>query len=569
MAKYARIDFSPPEGVRAEARRGLEWRREHGRGGTEVGVARARDLSGGRSVSPETIRRMVAFFERHEKNKKSLGFSPGEAGYPSAGRIAWALWGGDPGFAWARKVARQMDSADDRKRRNSASVDDVLPLVYAVEDAPRRACRALYPLISSDAPTTWIHVAIEGRWEGHPAGAFELSRRSFEQAVKNFEANPNPVPLDYEHSTEFAIPAPAAGWVQRLEVREGERGAELWALCELTAKAAEMVREGAYRFSSGVFVFGSIDPVSGDSVGVEMTSLALTNVPFIRGATPIALSRRAVERARGLKMQKVDKAALISELRKLEGDALSPEQVSQIAGAMAAMDEARSGGPAEPAEEVEASAEGEDEATVAAADEDGDEKPMADKAKLSAGYDEGERAMADMDHAALMQALEAMAAAQGLSLPEFVEALPGMLKPDEAASAPLSRVHEATIHALSARAQSAEKALLAYRQKEAAGEVDVLVRSGRILDTARADMERLYLSDRATYDRLAAALPEVVPVGSHATASAPPTQDTPSIDEADPQVTELRRWLSAARVPREQQDKRIRHELSMRRQSRV
>lgn len=37
----------PPESVRNNARRGLEMRREHGRGGTEVGVARARDLARG------------------------------------------------------------------------------------------------------------------------------------------------------------------------------------------------------------------------------------------------------------------------------------------------------------------------------------------------------------------------------------------------------------------------------------------------------------------------------------------------------------------------------------------
>jgi lambda family phage portal protein len=116
--KYAGISFTPPAGVRAEARQGLEWRREHKRGGTAVGIARARDLANGKQVSPSTINRMVSFFARHEVDKQGEGFSPGEAGYPSNGRIAWALWGGDPGKAWAGKVQRQMQARDKANASN-------------------------------------------------------------------------------------------------------------------------------------------------------------------------------------------------------------------------------------------------------------------------------------------------------------------------------------------------------------------------------------------------------------------------------------------------------------------
>lgn len=113
FGRYDDIDFSPPQGARDEAARGLEWRREHGRGGTEVGIARARDIANGSNLSPETVRRMRNFFTRHQSNKDAEGFSPGEDGYPSNGRIAWALWGGDPGEAWARKVVGQMDARDN------------------------------------------------------------------------------------------------------------------------------------------------------------------------------------------------------------------------------------------------------------------------------------------------------------------------------------------------------------------------------------------------------------------------------------------------------------------------
>ena len=126
--KYEDIDFSPPKDVQEEAERGLEWRREHGRGGTEVGVARARDLSNGTSVSPETIGRMRNYFSRHTDDKQAEGFDKGEEGYPSAGRIAWALWGGDAGERWSNSIYERMQAEDERgekvTRRDGEPVED-------------------------------------------------------------------------------------------------------------------------------------------------------------------------------------------------------------------------------------------------------------------------------------------------------------------------------------------------------------------------------------------------------------------------------------------------------------
>ena len=114
--RYDEIDFSPPAGVREEAARGLAWRAEYGRGGTAVGVARARDLSNGSNISAETIGRMTSYFARHAVDSQGEGWSPGQDGFPSAGRIAWALWGGDPGKTWANKIAAQMDRIDEEER---------------------------------------------------------------------------------------------------------------------------------------------------------------------------------------------------------------------------------------------------------------------------------------------------------------------------------------------------------------------------------------------------------------------------------------------------------------------
>lgn len=110
--KYKGIDFYPPQGARDNAKRALKVRAEKSpsnRGMTPVGIARARDLINGRPMSPDTIKRMVAYFTRHEVDKQGETWE--EYG---KGRQAWDGWGGDEGYTWAKKVLRQMESADEK-----------------------------------------------------------------------------------------------------------------------------------------------------------------------------------------------------------------------------------------------------------------------------------------------------------------------------------------------------------------------------------------------------------------------------------------------------------------------
>lgn len=124
--------FTPSRGMRAEAERALAWRREHGRGGVAVGVARARDLANGRDLSLDTAKRMKSFFARHQVDQKASGWRPGEKGFPSAGRVAWGLWGGDSGKAWANQVVARHDNTQKRQQVRKAAV-------LAVLDRDRRA----------------------------------------------------------------------------------------------------------------------------------------------------------------------------------------------------------------------------------------------------------------------------------------------------------------------------------------------------------------------------------------------------------------------------------------------
>jgi hypothetical protein len=111
LGSFQKDAFTPPQGVQASAKRALEWIKDGkaGDGFTNVGRKRASDLANGHSVSLETLKRMKAYFDRHQPDKKAEGFRQGEKGYPSAGRVAWDAWGGDAGYSWAKSmVARSI-----------------------------------------------------------------------------------------------------------------------------------------------------------------------------------------------------------------------------------------------------------------------------------------------------------------------------------------------------------------------------------------------------------------------------------------------------------------------------
>ena len=103
------INTTPTDSMVTEAKKGIAWRKEFNRGGTRIGATRASQIVAKEKLSPSTVRRMFSFFSRHESDKDAQGFRVGEKGYPSNGRIAWALWGGDAGFSWSTKVRNQLE----------------------------------------------------------------------------------------------------------------------------------------------------------------------------------------------------------------------------------------------------------------------------------------------------------------------------------------------------------------------------------------------------------------------------------------------------------------------------
>ncbi len=120
------IDLMPNEGMRKEAQRYRDWKADGEGGGTDVARTRASQILSGNELSADTVITMSAWFARHEVDKQGKGFSPGEEGYPSNGRVAWAAWGGDPGKSWSDARAKRIKAAEDRSMSIDHNDEEVL-----------------------------------------------------------------------------------------------------------------------------------------------------------------------------------------------------------------------------------------------------------------------------------------------------------------------------------------------------------------------------------------------------------------------------------------------------------
>ena len=139
------VELALPEsgegGLVVARKEALALREEHGRGGTEVGVARARDIKNRKNLSPDTVRRMHSFFARHAVDKQGKGWKAGEEGYPSAGLIAHLLWGGDSGASWAESKTNALD------RKEGKSVNQRTEPSHQVTEGDDKAVIAYIVLI--------------------------------------------------------------------------------------------------------------------------------------------------------------------------------------------------------------------------------------------------------------------------------------------------------------------------------------------------------------------------------------------------------------------------------------
>jgi len=116
--------YIPPKSVQDNAQRALDVRAEKPqsqRGMTLVGIARARDLSNGKALSLDTVRRMKAYFDRHEVDKKGATWSEQGKGWQ-----AWMGWGGDEGRSWAENILSKLEKSDDDSHQDFSVKADII-----------------------------------------------------------------------------------------------------------------------------------------------------------------------------------------------------------------------------------------------------------------------------------------------------------------------------------------------------------------------------------------------------------------------------------------------------------
>jgi hypothetical protein len=236
---------------------------------TEVGIARARDLANGKELSPDTVRRMLNYFTRHEGDKQGSTWDDQGKGWQ-----AWHGWGGDAGFAWARKVVKQMDAADKQAQALRA-YSEALNVSYDIPDG-----------LTLGRPFKTLSLGqVSSRMNGENVGK-EINNEMLTEMVRVFKERreSDPVIIDWQHATspyQSGPPAPpesgnALGLIVDLELRADG----LYATPAYNERGLNVVNEaGGVLWSSPEFLAGEVfDRAGGAKVG-DAQLLAITLTP--------------------------------------------------------------------------------------------------------------------------------------------------------------------------------------------------------------------------------------------------------------------------------------------------
>lgn len=273
--KYDHIDFVPPKGVQEAAKRALEVRStkpESQRGMTATGIARARDLSNGIQLSPETVKRMLNYFTRHEVDKEGSTWDEQGKGWQ-----AWHGWGGDAGFTWSRKIVNQMKSADLKSQSLTAYAEALQLNEIKAYDVPDG--------LTVGKPFKTLSMGqVSSRMNGSPIGeAIDIDLLNEMVRVFNLRKESDPVIIDWQHATspfQDGVASPEAGnalgMIIDLEIRDDG----LFAIPAYNERGLQIVRDaGGVLWSSPEYLQGEIfTRDGGDKVG-DAQLLAITLTP--------------------------------------------------------------------------------------------------------------------------------------------------------------------------------------------------------------------------------------------------------------------------------------------------
>ena len=352
VKRYENINFIPPKIVSNNADLGLRLRQKTGKGGLTTkqagdlkigsGVARATSLKNRSKISPEVIKKMVNFFNRHQTYKKNhVKKEPYSASY-----ISWLLWGGDAGQTWSNKVLRQMKKADENQLAEKAiqtiivkktpgltlekakeklkkvggqffKVDEKKDSYYFRQkdpelfdkssftsfEIPEQGVILVYaslkrkeemsefrssPFVikfSEENTPAKIQILRAGKFF-HDGREIEVEEKDLKNMVKNFSEKVRGIDLmiDFSHNSE----GEAAGWIKSLMLSED--GKELWAEVDWTPTGKKSLDNKAFKYISADFSFAYKDNESLKDYGPTLFGAGLTNRPVVKQMEPIVLS---------------------------------------------------------------------------------------------------------------------------------------------------------------------------------------------------------------------------------------------------------------------------------------
>lgn len=134
--------------------------------------------------------------------------------------------------------------------------------------------------IENRKPPTEVHIVPIGEWKER---GFRIVEADCADIIRNFENSGIDLVIDYEHQTLNTdwngAPAPAAGWISKLELRENG----IWATeITWTEEAKRYIEELKYRYISPVLDFNDHDRHDDGWIGASLHSVALTNTPYFK-----------------------------------------------------------------------------------------------------------------------------------------------------------------------------------------------------------------------------------------------------------------------------------------------
>lgn len=201
---------------------------------------------------------------------------------------------------------------------------------------------------SPDAPE-WIELLPAGVFYGRDGrGPYRLDDPESVIAATRALRMEAGIPVDYDHATDLAAPqghpAPAAGWIKELKVRDGA----LWGRVEWTERATQAIRAHEYRYISPVFQY-----LRADAKVIRLLRAGLTNNPN--------LYLTAISAAGDEEDQQMDQFdQFVTQLRQILGmdadasfDEILEAVGNQIAAAAAARQAAQSASAGDPARYVD------------------------------------------------------------------------------------------------------------------------------------------------------------------------------------------------------------------------